>query len=162
MKKTLVYLGIGFCLVLFWSCGREDDDDPTSNRASTPSLYQRLGGEPAVTAVVGQFTENVVADQRINCQFAKTDPNRFKRLLVQHLCLVTGGGCGYTGKDMYTVHKGMGITSADFTAVVEDLIAALDFFSVPEQEKTELLTTLGGMQGAIVEKKGDQSHQCSS
>ncbi|MBH0181170.1 MAG: group 1 truncated hemoglobin, partial [Nitrospira sp.] len=48
-------------------------------------------------------------------------------------------------------HKGMKITSAAFTALVEDLVAALDTFNVPEQEKGELLSVLGPMNKDIVE-----------
>jgi len=38
----------------------------------------------------------------------------------------SGGPCKYTGKDMKSAHTGTGITSADFNALVEDLLAALD------------------------------------
>jgi hemoglobin len=51
---------------------------------------------------------------------------------------------------MKTAHKGMGITDADFNALVEDLIATLDQFKVPAQEKNELLAALGPMRSDIV------------
>ncbi len=49
------------------------------------SLYQRLGGKPAITAVVDDFVGNVAADKRINGFFAKTDIPRLKRLLVEQI-----------------------------------------------------------------------------
>lgn len=57
----------------------------------------------------------------------------------------------YTGKDMKATHEGMGVKESDFNAPVEDLVAALDEFKVPEKEKGELLGILGPMKGAIVE-----------
>src|SRR5476651_1823185 len=94
------------------------------------SLYDRLGGKKAITAVVDEFVGRVAADKRINGFFAATasDPKRlakFKMNLVAQICEASGGPCKYTGKDMKTAHMGMEIGSADFNALVEDLSGAL-------------------------------------
>ena len=115
-------------------------------------LYDRLGGKPAITAVVDDFVANVAADKRINARFANTDIPRLKRLLVEQICHASGGPCTYTGRDMETTHKGMNITDAEFGYLVEDLVQALDKHKVPEKEKNDLLTPLGGMKPAIVGK----------
>jgi hemoglobin len=114
------------------------------------SLYDRLGGKDAITAVVDDFVGNVAADKRINGFFAKANIPNLKRNLVDQICQATGGACTYTGKDMKTAHKGMGITDADFNALVEDLVKSLDKFKVPEKEKGELLTILGSLKPQIV------------
>ena len=119
------------------------------------SLFTRLGGRKGITAVVDEFVKNCATDTRINKFFADTakDPQRlakFKTNLVNQICMVSGGPCKYGGKDMKTAHKGMGITDADFTALVEDLVKALDKFNVGATEKNELLGALGGMKGDIV------------
>jgi hemoglobin len=119
------------------------------------SLYSRLGGKKAITAVVDQFVVNVAADDRIKNFFsaAANDPNRlamFKGKLVDQICQGAGGPCKYRGKDMKTAHKGMGIRDADFNALVEDLVAALNKFKVPQAEQDELLGILGPMKGDIV------------
>jgi hemoglobin len=114
------------------------------------SLYDRLGGLPAIQAVVDDFVANVAADTRINQQFAKTDIPKLKKNLVDQICQATGGPCKYTGLDMKTAHKGMNITDAQFNALVEDLVKSLDKFKVPDKEKNELLTALGGMKKDIV------------
>jgi hemoglobin len=107
------------------------------------SLYDRLGGKPAITAVVEQFVANVAADQRINGRFSTTDIPRLKGHLVDQVCSATGGPC--------TTHQGMKITNNDFNALVQDLVAALDKFHVPAKEKNELLALLGPMKKDIVE-----------
>lgn len=121
------------------------------------SLYDRLGGKTAIVAVVDEFVARVAADKRINGFFKDTaaDPKRlaaFKNNLVNQICQATGGPCKYTGKDMKTAHKGMGITDADFNALVEDLSGALDKFKVGAKEKGDLLAALGPLKKDIVEK----------
>jgi hemoglobin len=115
------------------------------------SLYDRLGGKPAIEAVVDQFVQNVAADDRINGFFASADIPGLKGKLVDQICQASGGPCTYAGKDMKTAHQGMGIKDEHFNALVEDLVAALDKFNVPEREKNELLGALGPMKGDIVE-----------
>ena len=133
---------------------------PSTLRPTSPSaksLYERLGGKKAITAVVDEFVSRVAGDNRINSFFAKaaSDPKRlaaFKQKLVDQICQATGGPCTYKGKDMKSAHEGMGITGEAFGALVEDLVAALDKFNVPAAEKNELLGLLAPMKGDIVEK----------
>lgn len=127
----------------------------TVSLAAEKSLYTRLGGKKAIVAVVDEFVARVAADKRINGFFKKTaaDPKRlakFKGNLVDQICQASGGPCKYTGKDMKTAHKGMGITDADFNALVEDLSGALDKFKVGKKEKDELLGKLAPLKGDIV------------
>ena len=124
---------------------------PTAGATAAKSLYDRLGGKPAITAVVDQFVANVAADKRINNRFASTDIPKLKGHLVDQVCQATGGPCTYQGRDMKRTHLGMQISSADFEALVQDLVAALDAFHVPVGEKSELLAMLGSMKKDIVE-----------
>jgi hemoglobin len=121
------------------------------------ALYKSLGGKKAIAAVVDEFVGRVAADNRINGFFKQTasDPKRlamFKTNLVDQICEASGGPCKYKGKDMKSAHAGMGISGADFDALVEDLVAALDKFSVKEADKKTLLGVLGPMKSEIVEK----------
>lgn len=120
--------------------------------AAEKSLYDRLGKKKAITAVVKDFLANVLADAKIKSFFAHADAKKLEKNLIDQICQATGGPCKYTGKDMKTAHKGMGVSTADFNALVGDLVKALDKNKVPEKEKNELLGALGGMKGDIVEK----------
>jgi hemoglobin len=129
----------------------------TYTATAADSVYKSLGGKKAITAVVDDFVGRVAADNRINGFFKATaaDPARlmkFKQNLVDQICQATGGPCKYMGKDMKTAHAGMGISSADFSALVEDLVATLDKFHVKEADKSALLGALGPMKSDIVEK----------
>ena len=139
--KTII---IGLCLLTVFS---------VSAFAQQKSLYERLGGKDAISAVVDDFAGNVLADTRINKKFAKSDPARLLANLKDFVCFATNGPCRYTGLDMKTSHKNMGTTAGEFTALVEDLIKTLDKFKVPEKEKNELLSALAGLRGDIVESE---------
>jgi hemoglobin len=130
---------------------------PALSADKDKSLYERLGGKKSITAVVDEFVGRVAMDARINHYFAQTaaDPARMKKFklnLVYQICQATGGPCRYTGKSMKDAHAGMGITSADFNALVEDLSGALDKFKVKDKEKNELLGALAPMKSDIVTK----------
>lgn len=123
-----------------------------STMMADKSLYDRLGGKPAITAVVDDFVGRVAADNRINGKFANANIPRLKAMLVDQICQASGGPCTYAGRDMKSAHAGMGITGGEFDALVGDLVATLNKFKVPEREKSELLGALGPMKGDIVEK----------
>jgi hemoglobin len=125
--------------------------------AKKKTLYDNLGGKKGITAVVNDFVNNCAGDTRINSFFKATasDPaklKKFKANLVDQICQASGGPCKYTGKDMKTAHAGMGISTADFTALVEDLVKSLDKYKVKAADKDTLLGVLGPMKSDIVEK----------
>jgi len=124
--------------------------------AQEKTLCERLGGTPAISAVVDSFAGKVLKDDRVNKKFAKSDANR----LVTNLKGFVGvaahcPGVTYKGKNMKNAHKNMGVTDAEFKAVAEDLVKTLDEFKVPEKEKNELLAAIGPTQKDIVGKPGD-------
>jgi hemoglobin len=132
--------------------------DPAASAAVAPtSLHDRLGGRAAIATVVDAFVANVAADARINKRFARVAGDtaamrQFKQKMVDQICAGTGGPCTYTGLDMKAAHQGMGITDADFDALVEDLVKALDGAGVPQKEKDDLLAILGPMRADMVMK----------
>jgi len=126
---------------------------PSGNTTSADrSLYDRLGGKPAITALVDDFVGCVATDTRINGKFSTTDIPRLKMLLVEQICQASDGPCTYTGRSMKATHACMGVSSGDFDALVGDLVTTLNKFKVPEREKNELLGALRPMKGDNVEK----------
>lgn len=116
------------------------------------SLYDRLGGKDAITAVVDDLSANVAADSRINQRFAKTNIKQFKGHMVDLLCMGSGGPCTYKGMDMKTMHTGMKISDAEFGAMAESVVKTMNKFNVPAQEQSEVMGMLGGMKGDIVNR----------
>jgi hemoglobin len=156
MRSARKFLPVVALSALFYA-GVSNAQTATQNQ----SLYERLGGKPAITAVVDDFVGNVAADNRINGFFAKTDISRLKLLLVEQICAGSGGPCTYTGRDMKSAHAGMGVNDAHFGALVEDLVKTLDKFKVPQREKQELLAVLGPMKPDIVTRTATPDHSAA-
>ena len=126
--------------------------------AQEKTLCERLGGTPAISAVVDSFAGKVLKDDRINKKFAKSDANRLVTNLKGQIGAVAKcPGVTYKGKNMKNAHKGLGTTEGEFNALVEDLVKTLDEFKVPEKEKGELLGAIGPEKKNIVEKPGDMA-----
>lgn len=115
------------------------------------SLFERLGGSAAITAVVEDFRDRCGGDSRINAKFARTDMARLTSMLIDQVSEATGGPAKYTGRDMKTAHAEMGVTAGEFNALVEDLVATLNKFGVGKAEQDELLGILGPLKSDIVE-----------
>lgn len=120
------------------------------HRVAPDSLYARLGGLPAIQAVVPRFLEHVATDERINSFFALSDLEALKGKLTDFFCSATGGPCAYAGRDMRSAHATLPIGPSHFDALVEDLGRTLDELHVPDREKRELLSALGPLRGEIV------------
>jgi hemoglobin len=120
------------------------------------SLYERLGGVDAITAVTRAFVDRAGKDDRINQKFARTDLDRLTKEFVDQVCEATGGPCTYTGRSMTQAHTNMGVTNGEFDAFMEDLVAILDDFKVGKAEQDELLGLLNPLRGEIVEVDSSQ------
>jgi hemoglobin len=116
------------------------------------SLYRRLGGKPAIRLVVEDFVQNVAEDRRINGFFGSTNIPRLKRLLVEQICQASGGPCRYSGRSMKAAHRGLGIGSADFNALVQDLGKSLNKYGVAPREQRELTAILLPLKRDIVSR----------
>ncbi len=119
------------------------------------SLYERLGGYEAISAVVNDFAEKLFTDPQVGPFFKGmgTDTRRsFIQKNINLVCNVTGGPCKIISRPAKTIHAGLGITESDFNVVVNHLVDTLDKFKVPAKEKQELLAIIGTLKPDIVER----------
>jgi hemoglobin len=122
---------------------------------SGDSLYKRLGGYDALAAVSDDFIGRLVSDpvlRRFFDPFSTDSKARIRQLVVEQLCMATGGPCVYTGRPTKTAHAGAGISEKDWDASVVHLTATLDKFNVPAKEKAEVLTLVATLKPDIVDK----------
>jgi hemoglobin len=120
--------------------------------AAAESLYARMGGTQNVTAVVSDLIDTAAGDPHLKRSFADVDLARVKRLLVEQICHLTGGGCEYTGDSMHDVHAGLGITQAEFYGLVQTLRDTMIRHGIHLRERNELLRILAPMKRDVVEK----------
>jgi hemoglobin len=114
------------------------------------SLYQRLGGESGVEKIVDGVLSGIEHDPGIVHHFEDTDIPRFRRLLIEQFCELSGGPCKYTGASMQESHTGFQITQAHFDALVNHLITAMQQQKVSIEAQNEFLAMLAPMYKDVV------------
>ena len=105
------------------------------------SLYERLGGAPAIEAAVDIFYRKVLSDNRIAKFFDDVDMDRQAAKQKAFLTMVMGGPSNYTGKDMRTGHQHLvkrGLNDSHVDAVIENLAATLKELGVPDSDIAEV------------------------
>jgi len=116
------------------------------------SLYDDLGGLENITRFTNRLVDLTFEDPRTAHQFKQTKKDRLARLLVDQICEVAGGPCKYKGVNMKKSHIKLGITEAEFNALVEQLQQAMDEADVPFHTQNRLLAILAPMKRDIVER----------
>lgn len=119
-----------------------------------PSLYARLGGYDAISAVVEDLLPRLASDEQLGRFWANRGDDgiaREKQLLVDYLCASAGGPLLYTGRTNKVSHAGMGISLTDWNIFMSHLDDTLNHFSVPEAEKLAVLEFITSTKDDIVE-----------
>jgi len=119
--------------------------------AAPTSLYDRLGGSVAVSAIASDLIDRTAASHRLGRSFQGAKIERIKRLLAEQICQLAGGPCAYSGDPMREVHAGHEISQAEFFGMVEILRSVLDDHGVALRERNELLALLAPMERDVVE-----------
>src|SRR5215470_14916555 len=121
---------------------------------SKTTLYERLGGYDAISAVANDLLPRLQMDSQLGRFWqhrGEDGVKREKQLLIDFLCSSAGGPLYYTGRDMKTSHKGMKISEADWSAFIGHLNATLDAFKVPQAERQQVLGFVQSTKADIVE-----------
>jgi hemoglobin len=105
--------------------------DQTTSRNAV-SDYDAVGGGPAVSAVVNNFYDRVLADPQLAPYFEGVDMARLKRHQALLITQVLGGPDKYTGRPLDEAHAGLGIDRDDFAAVANHLVETMRDAGVPE------------------------------
>lgn len=122
-----------------------------------PTLFEQIGGESRMRAVVEDFVTIMESDDRINFTFANSDLAKFKQLLYEQLCELTKGPCQYTGRDMRSSHEKLNVDDAMFNALAEDLYIAFERQHVPYRLQNRVVAMLAPMQRDIVKPRSQRA-----
>jgi hemoglobin len=141
--------------------------------AKKMTLYERLGGEKGIIAIVDDFVPRAIADPRVNWErkgvtrggfsFSRNKsvewqatPDNLKNLkkhMTEFITVATGGPAQYGGKEMKQTHAGLHITNAEFDAAVGDLKSTLDKLQVPNPEQKELLAIMESTRAQVTTER---------
>ncbi|GAA0548082.1 group 1 truncated hemoglobin [Halorubrum ejinorense] len=120
------------------------------------ALYDRLGGEPAIGAIVDEFYERVLDDERVAHQFDDVDMSDQRSHQTKFLSAVTGGPMQYEGDDMKTAHEELAITPEEYEAVATHLDEALRVFDVDDADREAVMEAIAGFEGDVVDGPADE------
>jgi hemoglobin len=137
------------------SASTERDPTAANPAPADPSLlpvYKEFGEMAGLTALMDDFMVILLADERTRPFFKDADQPKIKKLLAEQFCVILGGPCGYTGRDMKSSHKGLDIGRGHFNALVEDLQIAMDKRGIPFRAQNKLLAKLAPMHREIETK----------
>jgi hemoglobin len=119
-----------------------------------PTLYDRLGGYDAITAVVNNLLPRLQADTQLGRFWQNRGEDgieREKQLLIDFLCSSAGGPLLYTGRDMKTSHQGMKISASDWETFMGHLHATLKSFELPQAEFSDVIAFVESTKADMVE-----------
>lgn len=110
------------------------------------SLYQRLGGKQSIEMIVSEFVDMTMRDSRIrinsrsNQYMSHCDPKTVKARLSAIICEEVGGPCraGEAKAEMRKSMSALDFSEADWKAMREDFLAALNKYKVAEPDQTTL------------------------
>ena len=99
------------------------------------SLYEELGGEPALRRVVDTFVDRMFDDMMIGYLFRSVKRERIKDKEFEHAAEHLGGGIAYTGKPLDVAHRPHAIRGGQFMRRLEILRTTLEELGVSERVK---------------------------
>lgn len=132
---------------------------PNGASSKKNTLWDRLGGEAGVTKIVDDFVNLAAPDAKVDFfrrgkfQMTPDQVVKMKREIVEQISQASGGPLKYTGPDMKKVHKGMGISEAQFNAAAAHLKKALEKNNVAAEDVKQVLDAVGSYRKEIVEPK---------
>jgi hemoglobin len=135
------------------------DKKPADTKPAAATLWDRLGGKNNVKKVVDDFVAAAAMDPKVDFtrggkyKLDAAASAHLKELLIELISDVSGGPQRYSGRDMKTVHKGMGITDAEFDATAGHLKAALKKNGASDDAISAVLKVVEGTRKDIVEPK---------
>jgi len=113
-------------------------------------LYEQLGGERGLAALVDRFLRELARDPDAIPHFRGADIQRFRAQLTLHLCQTFDGPCRYEGAPLAEVHRGMDISQRAFNAVVEDLVRAMEAEGISTPVQNRVLARLAPLREQVV------------
>ncbi|WP_254546223.1 group I truncated hemoglobin [Halomarina pelagica] len=114
------------------------------------SMYDRIGGRDAVEAIVDEFYDRVLSDDRLRGYFEGMDMNDLRAHQVQFISAVAGGPVEYDGDDMREAHDHLNISEPHFDAVADHLDAALREHDVDDRDRRAVLEEVAALKAPVL------------
>lgn len=114
------------------------------------SLYERLGGEDMIVALIPAFYVRVLADPELGPFFKHTALDKLHAMQREFFVMATGGPIQYTGRPLAHAHHGRGITREHFARFSGHLVETLLDMGVTQTEADEVIQRINASVNEIV------------
>lgn len=114
------------------------------------SLYEKIGGESSIKAVVEEFYQRLIGDAQLAPVFSGVDMKNLKRHQALFISQALGGPKHYSGRSMFDAHKHLSVTDEQFGKVAGHLKGTLEHLGVAPGDVQTILTTVGSLKKDIV------------
>lgn len=114
------------------------------------AMATAFGGQDGIRRIANRTVELSETDPRIAEIFKAHDMVRLKRTLFEQFCYILNAGCDYSGRDMATSHKDMGVRMRDMNALVENLQTAMREEKIAFAAQNRFLAKLAPMSRDVV------------
>jgi hemoglobin len=114
------------------------------------TIYEEIGRQEALIAVVDDFYSRVLADPELAVFFKGTNMSRLKGMQVEFFAAALGGPDEYRGRSMKDAHLGRGIDQHHFDLVATHLNHALSGAGVPQETVNTIIGTIAPLADDIV------------
>jgi hemoglobin len=111
----------------------------TDDAGERPSLYERVGGEPAIEGMVVEFYVKVMADPELIPFFKDTQVERLHRMQREFFSAALDGPINYTGRPLHSVHANRGIKPKHMKRFVAHMLDTLEGFDISEDERRDII-----------------------
>lgn len=130
----------------------QSNDNAGANPFTNGKMAEAFHGREGIRRVVDGLVDRILVDPRIDEIFKGQDIVRLRRTLFEQFCFILNAGCDYTGRDMKSAHRDLGLQRADLNALVEMLQQAMDDEGVSFREQNRFLSKLAPMERDVVER----------
>jgi hemoglobin len=107
--------------------------------SETRTLFEELGGEPALRRVVNRFVDRLFEDVMIGFFFRRTSPERLKEKEYEFAARHLGAPVEYTGRSLEAAHRAHRIFDGQFLRRLTILRETLEECGVPERVREHWL-----------------------
>jgi hemoglobin len=122
---------------------------------ATQTLYHRLGGYDVIAAFTDSWLGRVLGDPLLAPYFrgmSNDTKGRARQLIVDFIAASNGGPTIYAGRDMKTLHEGLGISREEYDAIMGHAATTLEALGIGAQAKDDVLAWMASLEGDMIER----------
>ncbi|MEI9938026.1 MAG: group 1 truncated hemoglobin [Pseudomonadota bacterium] len=120
------------------------------------ALFDRLGGETALRAIIARFVDRMFDDLMIGYLFRAADRDRVKAKEYEFAARHLGAAVSYTGRPINEAHRAHRITGGQFMRRLQILKETLAAFQAPAEVSEHWITHTLSLQAEITDNALDQ------